>query len=153
MLAAIFNALGGAFVTKLIDNATGLFDKYLQKQITKDQLQAQLLTVLVTTAGEIEKAHADSIAKTYATFMQAATQSPPMMRAWSIVVYSQLAVLLWHQIGIPAVVFLGYKYPSSGTTVDWAYALLAGMLGLGAVALRTGPAKFDMDKLKAMIGK
>ena len=153
MLAAIFKALGGSFVEKLIDNATGLFDKYLQKQITKDQLQAQLLSLMVTTAGEVEKAHADSIAKTYASFMTAATQSPPMMRAWSIVVYSQLAVLLWHQVGIPAVVFFGYKYPSSGTTVDWAYALLAGMLGLGAVALRAGPAKFDMDKLKSLIAR
>jgi len=62
--------------------------------------------------------------------MQAMVQSKLMQVVWDSVVISQTLVLLWHQIGIPALCYhVGNKacYPSSGTTVEWAYLLVAGL--------------------------
>jgi hypothetical protein len=156
MLAAIFKTLGGGLIDKLIDPFTDLFKAYLNKEISKEELRTKLLQSFLSSVTEIEKAHADSITKTYATFMQAAVQSRLMLAVWAAAALSQLLVLLWHQVGISALCFfMGDKacWPSSGTTVDWAYAVLMFCLGGGAIALRTGPAKFDMDKLKAMIAR
>lgn len=156
MFTAIIKALGGAFVDKLIDQAGDLFRQYLNKEISKEQLRTQLLQVMVTTAGEIEKAHADSIARTYDSFIKAAAQNRMMTAVWAAAALSQLLVLLWHQVGISILCyFVGNKacWPSSGATVDWAYAILMFCLGGGAIALRTGPAKFDLDKLKTLIGR
>src|SRR5690606_5411041 len=112
-----------------------------------------LLEALLATFAEIEKAHADALAKTYASFMQAMAQSKLMQTVWGAVVISQLFVLLWHQAGIPALVYLtGAGYPSSGTTVEWAYLLLAGCLGMGPVVLRSGPGAGNIGaQLKSLI--
>ena len=59
-----------------------------------------------------------------------------------MVLYSQLFVLVWHQFCIPAIVALKFvkDYPTSGATVNWAYALVALCLGAPAIASRIGPA-------------
>lgn len=156
MLGKIFASFGGELVDRILGQFTGLFKAYFDKQISEAELKSKLLQTLIGGVTEIEKSHAEAITKTYATFMQAAVQSPGLMVGYLVVLYSQLAVLLWHQFGISALCyFAGTKscWPSSGTTVDWSYALIAGMLGFGAVMQRMGPAKLDLDKLKSMIGK
>lgn len=103
----------------------------------------------------MEKAHADALAKTYASFMQAMVQGRLMQAVWASVAVSQLLVLLWHQVGIPFVVFMKWAtvYPPSGSTVEWAYLLLAFCLGAGPVVLRSGPGAMPVDKLKSLISK
>ncbi|RZN01679.1 hypothetical protein CWO91_32995 [Bradyrhizobium genosp. SA-3] len=63
-----------------------------------------------------------------------------MQKVWGFAIISQLLVLLWHQVGIPAIVALGVitRYPSSGTTVEWAYLLVGALMGLGPM-VRAGP--------------
>ncbi|MGY3607687.1 MULTISPECIES: hypothetical protein [unclassified Bradyrhizobium] len=153
MLSAIASALGGQIIDSLLGKITGVFQAYFNKQITQAQLRAQLLTALVETFGEIEKAHADVLAKTYASFMDAAKTSPLLQRVWAIATLSQLFVLVWHQFVIPFIVFMGLtaRYPSSGTTVEWAYLLVGALLGLGPLVLRNGPGALSPDKLKALI--
>lgn len=139
----------------------GLFDKlekgwelYVNKQITKDQLLAEIQRALIDGLREVEAALLDSMAKTYGSFMQAMVQSPAMQRAWSVVLYSQVFVLLWHQLAIPAIATWGIDYKSSGTTVDWAYALVALCLGVPQIAARVGPvASWATDSLKRLISK
>lgn len=154
MLTAIVSALGGNLVNGLIDRLTKPFEMYLNKQISIEELRTQVLKQMLTTFAEVEKSHAETLAKTYASFMQAAEKSLLMKVVWASATLSQLFVLLWHQMGIPAVVyFTGHGYPSSGSTVEWAYALLAACLGMGPVVLRTGPGSNLLDKLKGSIGK
>jgi hypothetical protein len=156
MLSAIISSIGGSLIDKLIGPFTELFKAHINKQITVEQLRTELLKVMLSTVSEIEKSHADSMAKTYATFMDAAVKTPTLMRAYVIVLYSQLFVLLWHQFGISALCyFAGNKacWPSSGTTVDWSYALVAALCGFGVVLQRMGPAQIDVGKLKAALGR
>lgn len=147
MLATIFNVIGGSLVDSLLKNVTGIFKAYFEKQITEAQLREQLLSNLLTAVKEVEVAHADSLSKTYASFMQTLAQSKLMQVMWASVVGTQLFVLTWHQFGIPLLCYHVGKmacYPSSGTTVEWAYLLLAACLGMGPVILRSGPGAGDL---------
>jgi hypothetical protein len=107
MLSAIASALGGQIVDSLLGKITGIFQAYFNKQITEAQLRAQLLTALVETFGEIEKAHADVLAKTYATFMDAMKTSRLMQVMWAWTVGTQLFVLVWSQFFVPCCSHMG----------------------------------------------
>lgn len=140
MLSALLAALSGPLVDGLLGRVIALVQNYQTKQLTEAQLRAELEKALLSAAAEVEKEHAETLAKSYGAFLDATRQSPLLQRAFAAVIFSQLGVLLWHQLGIPAYVAIaGRAYPSSGTTVEWAYLLLAACLGLGSVVLRAGP--------------
>lgn len=156
MLTTIFSAVGGKIIDSLLGKITGVFEAYFKKQISLEELKTKVSTAMLETFAEVEKAHADALAKTYTAFMGAVVQSKIMQAMWASVVGSQLFVLLWHQFGIPFIVFMGWtaRYPSSGTTVEWAYLLLAACLGMGPVVLRSGPGAGNLtERLKGLIGK
>lgn len=160
MLAAIFTNLGSAFLDHFLGTALKAFEAYNNKQISMEQLRTQLQLALVDAAKAVEVAHAEAMANMYASFMGAVKTSKLMQIVWACVTISQLCVLLWAQMGIPFFVMLmrqtvpGWSYPSSGTTTDWAYLLLAGCIGLGTVTLRSGPGAGNLtDRLKGLVGK
>jgi hypothetical protein len=139
----------------LLGPLENIFHDYIQNKITKEQLQEQVQAALLAAFSQAEATYLDSITKTYTAFIQVAAQNPVMTRAWSWVLYSQLFVLIWHQIVIPAIVTLGLiqKYATSGATTDWAYALVALCLGAPAIASRIGPAAgWASDSLKRLVG-
>lgn len=126
----------GALRPKLGD----LIDQFETRQITREQLDARLDEAALEAFTEVEVKHADVLGKTYAEFMQAAQRSLMMRVVWASVTFSQLLVLLWHQVGISALVYFGGRsWPSSGSTVEWAYLLVAFCLGAGPIVLRSGP--------------
>jgi hypothetical protein len=152
--------LGSAGLKALVDAFAGpveaIFHDYVQGKISKDQLQEKLQEAILAAFSQVEAAYLDSITKTYTAFIQAAAQNPVMVKAWSVVLYSQLFVLFWHQFCIPAIVALGFidKYPTSGATVNWAYALVALCLGAPAIASRIGPAAgWASDNIKRLVGR
>ncbi len=160
MLSAIFSSLGGAIIDKFFGNALKAFEMYNNKVISLEELKTKLYIELVEAVKSVEVAHAEALAKTYASFMGALEKSKLMQVVWASVTISQLLVLLWHQVGIPWFVLLmqqtvpGWKYPSSGTTVDWAYLLLAACIGAAPVLLRAGPGAGNLaDRMKALVGK
>jgi hypothetical protein len=147
-----------AIITALVPILTGsladAFKAYEQKQITLAELNAKVQEALISAFAEVQKSQSAALAQTFASFMDGAKNSKLMRVVWAIVVLSQLGVLLWHQVGIPAVVAAsGHSYPGSGTTVEWAYLLVAACLGFGPVVLNRGPGKVDLSDLKAKIGK
>lgn len=156
MLSAIVSALGGKIIDSLLGRITGLFESYFKKQISMEELKVSLQKAMIETFQEVEKSHAELVAKTFESFQVTLRQVPIVQRAWAWVLYTQLAVLVWHQAGIPAFTLLtGLKYPSSGSTVEWSYALIAFMFGAGAMLLRTGPGAGTgiVDKLKSLVGR
>jgi len=155
MLSAIFSSVGMSIVNGVLDKALSAFIAYNNKQISLEELRTQLYKAMLETFKEIEVAHADALAKTYDSFMKAVVQSRMMQAVWATVTISQLMVLLWVQIGVPALVyFTKTEWPSSGKTSDWAYLLVAACVGMGPVVLRSGPGAGDMTtKLKVMVGK
>lgn len=157
IFSAIFSSLGGPIVEALLKPVSDIFQAYFNKQITEAELREKFQQALLTAFTQVESAYADSLNKTFASFMDAAKQSKLMQDVWACVALSQLAVLLWHQVGISTLCFfLANKscWPSSGSTVDWAYALLALCLGGGAIALKSGPGSGALtDNLKRLVGR
>ena len=129
--------LAGFLLPKLIPSLAGIAEQFKRGEIGKAEMEARMHEATQQALAEVGKANADSIARSFASFMDAAKASPLMQRVWGAVTLSQLGVLLWHQVGIPAYVhWIGSSYPSSGTTVEWAYLLLAFCLGGGPILFR-----------------
>lgn len=155
MLAALFSTIGMPLINGILDKALDAFRAYENKQISVEQLKDQLLAAMTSAIRDIEVAHADALAKTYASFMDAMKTSVLMQRIWASVVVSQLFVLLWAQLGVPLLFAFGLL-PSwkAGTTAEWAYLLVGACLGMGPMVLRSGPGAGDLtSRLKAMVGK
>ena len=155
MLSAIFSSMGASIVNAFLGKALEAFQAYNAKQISMEELRSRVNIAMAATFKEIEVSHAEALAKTYASFMQAMVQSRLMQLVWASVTISQLLVLLWVQVGVSTFVYLtGHPWPSSGKTSDWAYLLVAACVGMGPIVLRSGPGEGTItEKLKAMTGK
>lgn len=141
-----------ALVPILTGSLADAFKAYEQKQITLAELNAKVQEALISAFAEVQKSQSAALAQTFASFMDGAKNSKLMRVVWAIVVLTQLGVLLWAQVGAPAFVrMFGGEWPSSGSTVDWAYLLVAACLGLGPVVLNKGPGKVDLSDLKTKV--
>jgi hypothetical protein len=154
MLTTILSAIGLPFISKFFDSAVDIFKAYENKQISKEQAIDQLLGVITNAARDIEVKHAEVLAQTYATFMEAASKSILLQYAWCAAVYSQIFVLVWAQFFVP--LLFAYKILpnwNAGTTADWAYLLVGSLLGLGPMVLRSGPAQGNIAAtLRGVLG-
>jgi hypothetical protein len=145
---ALVTALAPLFINKIGD----AFIAYEKKQISLAELQAKIAQALMECFTEVMKTQSDALAKTFATFGQAMLNSRLVRIVWATVVLSQLAVLVWQQVGVPAMVFIFARpWPPAGATIEWAYLLISGLCGLGPVILNAGPGKVNVDALKAQV--
>ncbi|MGL3107053.1 hypothetical protein [Bradyrhizobium sp. BR 1432] len=159
MLTAIFSQFGMGIINGLLDKALDAFMAYENKTISIEELRTRLYEAMLESVKAIEVAQAQALAQTYQAFITTIAQSPLMQRVWATVL-SQLFVLIYHQFGIPLIVLIiraayapRWQYPSSGTTVEWAYLLLGALMGLGPMVVRAGPGAGSFaDRLKAMVG-
>lgn len=154
MLSAIFSQIGMSVINAVLDKFLEAFKAYQQKQISIEQLKDQLYGIMVNAIRDIEVAQADALAKTYASFMGALVQSKILQRTWAFVTITQAVMILWFQFGIPFIIAIGLvtKWPSSGSTADWAYLVVVACLGMGPVVLRSGPGAGSLaDKLKGIV--
>ena len=155
MLSTIFASLGGAIVDKFFGAARDIFHDYTQGKISEAECRVRLMSVMLDSVKAVEVSHADTLAKTYASFMDAMKTSKLMQIMWAWTVGTQLFILVWSQFFVP--LFFAYGFlPSwkAGTTGEWAYLLLGACLGMGPLVLRSGPGEGSLtDRLKKMIGK
>jgi hypothetical protein len=121
----------------LIDKITGLADSYMKGQVTKAQFDAQVKIEAGKAGVEIEQAWAKASTEQYESIQKTLRTSVILQRAYAVVMISQLFVLVWYQIGAPAFLLAtGTAWPSPGTTIDWAYLLLAITIGGGSLVSR-----------------
>lgn len=141
-LVAALPALAKAALPTLVPALIDIAGRHQRNEITREQLDAEVSQTVVATLGDVAQADAEAIAATFSAFIGAAATNPLLARVWAAVVLTELAVLVWHQVGIPALVAFTpmTSYPSSGATVEWAYLLIAFCLGAGPAVLRAGPA-------------
>lgn len=154
-LASIFaGPILKTFIDALVGPALKAFEAYQNKQITFEQLKEKLGEAALEAFASVEQAFLQSLTQTYTAFIGAAKDNKTLSRMIAVTLYVELAVLTWHQVGIPFIIFIGLTkaYPSSGATVDWAYALIALCLGAPAIASRVGPAAgWAADNIKRLV--
>lgn len=135
MLGILLKWLTGGFVDKLV----GLGDAYFKKQITEAQFRAEVEKAAQDAATKAEAAWADAAAKIAATTGDMVKASPILQRAWAAVLFLQVAVLVWYQIGAGAFeIITGAAWPNPGVTLEWAYLLVGAMVGAGPFVFRRG---------------
>ncbi|MGJ5032259.1 hypothetical protein ACQR1I_35855 [Bradyrhizobium sp. HKCCYLS2038] len=133
----------------LVNKLSDAFIAYEKKQITLAELNARVSQALMECFTEVMKTQSDALAKTFATFGDVMKNSRLVRAVWATVVLSQVCVLVFQQVGAPAIVYFGGGvWPSAGATIDWAYLLIVGLCGLGPVVLNAGPGKVNVDSLK-----
>jgi len=126
----------------LVDKIVGLGEAYFNKQISEAQFRSEVEKSAQETAAKIEASWAQAASEIAKSTSETLKASPVMQKAFSIVLFLQLFVLVWYQIGAPAyLVITGTAWPSPGASVEWAYLLIGGMVGLGPFVFRRGESK------------
>jgi hypothetical protein len=153
MLSTIISQLGLSIINGFLDKALAAFTAYQNKQISIEQFKTQLYEALLASVKEVEIAHADALAKTYASFMDTMKTSKLMQWVWAIVTLSQTFVLVWSQFAVPLLFAYGLL-PNwkAGTSAEWAYLLVGACLGMGPIVLRSGPGAGSLlERMKAVL--
>ena len=141
MLGSVIGTIASLFTAPFINRVADVIESYKKGEITKAELDTRLKEHTQATFRDIEVVHAETLAKTYDSFMQAVKSTPTIARFYLIAGFSQLFVLFWYQWVVPFGAYMGFwtNYPSPGATVDWAYLLIGVLIGAGPLVLRAGP--------------
>lgn len=135
MISAILSWLTGGFVDKLV----GLGQAYFQKQVSEAEFRAEVEKAAQETAAKVEASWADASAKIAASTGDMIKASATLQRAWSSVLFLQVVVLVFYQLGAPAfAVITGRAWPDPGVSLEWAYLLIGAMIGAGPLVFRRG---------------
>jgi len=133
VIGAIVKILTGGLVDKVFD----LGQAYLNKQISEAEFRSRVEIAAQETAAEIEQSWAKAATDTAKATQATVKASPILQRAWAAVLFLQIVVLMWYQIGAPAYqVITGTAWPDPGVSLEWAYLLVATMIGAGPLVLR-----------------
>lgn len=111
----------------------GLLDKLLEAyklrqdgKISEAEFRAQVQIAAEETAAETAKATHDSLGK-----------SAILQRAWAATLFLQVGVLVFYQLIAPGFqIVTGTAWPNPGISLEWAYLLVAAMIGAGPLVMR-----------------
>lgn len=114
----------------------GLLDKLLEAyklrqegKISEAEFRSRVQVSAEETAAETTKAIHDSLGK-----------SVILQRAWAATLFLQVSVLVFYQLIAPAFqIVTGEAWPNPGVSLEWAYLLVAAMIGAGPLVMKTRP--------------
>lgn len=133
MIGTILSWLTGRFVNKITD----LGKAYLHRQVSEAEFRAEVEKTAHETADKVQEAWAEAFAKMAESVQQSVRKSPVIARAYAIVLFLQLFVLVWYQLGAPAYqVITGTAWPDPAADIEWAYLLIGAMVGAGPLVFR-----------------
>ena len=135
MIAAIVKFLTGGFV----DRIASIAETYIKADADKARFEAEVREAAGQAAADIEKSWAETSAKIATATQDTLKAAPLLQRAWAAVLFLQVVVLVFYKIGAPAFqVITGTAWPNPGISLDWAYLLIAAMIGAGPLVMRKG---------------
>lgn len=135
MIGALVSWLTGGFVDKLV----GLGEQYFRKEISEAQYRAEVEKASQEAAAKVEASWADATAKIAASNSDMVKSSVTLQRAWASVLFLQVAVLVFYQVGTGAFeVITGQPWPDPGIKLEYAYLLIGAMVGAGPLVFRRG---------------
>jgi len=133
VIAAIIKLLTGGLVDKVLD----LGQAYFRKEISQSEFESRVKIAAQETAAKVEQSWAQAASEAAKATHASLSASPVLQRAWAAVLFLQVAVLTFYQIGAPAFQLMtGTAWPHPGISLEWAYLLVATMIGAGPLVLR-----------------
>lgn len=133
LLAKIVSWLTGGFVDRIV----GLAESYIKTEGDKARFESEVRQAAQEAAASVQKAWAEASASIVASTQDTLKASPILQRAYAIVLFLQLVVLVWYQIGAPAYqVVTGTSWPAPMASIEWAYLLIGAMVGAGPLVFK-----------------
>lgn len=134
--------VAASFISKILTG--GVLDKILEAyklrqegKISQAEFDSRVQIATQENATKIEQAWAETAKSAMAATQATLAASPILQRAWAAVLFLQVFVLVWYQLGAPAfAVITGQAWPSPGVSLEWAYLLVMAMIGAGPLVLR-----------------
>jgi len=121
----------------LVDKILDGWNAYLRKEISEAEFESRVRISAQETAAKVEESWAQAARESIKAVHASLAVSPTLQRAWAAVLFLQVAVLVWYQIGAPAFkVITGVPWPDPGVTLEWAYVLVGSQLGIGTLIFR-----------------
>jgi hypothetical protein len=133
VINAIINFVTGGLVDKVLD----LGKAYFAKQISEAEFESRVKIAASDTAARIEQSWAEASVGITKSVQATLKASVVLQRAYAIVLFLQLFVLVWYQLGAPAYeVVAGRPWPQPMASIEWAYLLIGAMVGAGPLVFR-----------------
>lgn len=133
MIGALLQLVTGG----LVDRVLKVWTDYRAGKVSEAEFEAKVKIAASETAAKIEQGWAEAASAMTAEVQASVRSSPVLQRAWASVLFLQVAVLVFYQIGAPAYqVMTGEEWPDPGTRVEWAYLLIGAMIGAGPLVFR-----------------
>lgn len=133
MVKWLINLITGDLLGKVLEG----WRLYQQKQISAAEFESRVQIAAEESAAKAQQAWADATAK-YAESVQSTVRSSAVIqRGYVVVLFLQLFVLVWYQLGAPAyMVITGSQWPQPMASIEWAYLLIGAMIGAGPLVFK-----------------
>jgi hypothetical protein len=139
ILDRIIGVISAPIVGKLTDSLTDVAKAYFNKEISEAEFKSRTAIAVQESFRDVEKSWAEASAKIADSTQESLRSSVVLQRGWVAVLFLQLVVLLWYQVGTPVYeIMAGEKWPEPMASIEWAYLLIGAQIGSGPLIFRRG---------------
>ena len=132
MITAIATVVAKIVTGGLADKLLDLYKLRQDGKISEVQFESEKIKAIQDSTARISEAWAEATAKITESVQSTVRSSPVIQRAYAIVMFMQLFVLVWYQFGASAFkLATGVEWPAPIASIEWAYLLIAAMIGVG----------------------
>ena len=133
MIAIIAKILTGGLTGQILE----AWKLYREGKVSEAEFESRVAIASKEAEAKVEEAWAETAAKVTSSVQSTVRASQVIQRAYAIVLFIQLFVLVWYQLGAPAfTIITGAAWPAPMASIEWAYILIAAMIGAGPLVYR-----------------
>jgi hypothetical protein len=137
MMLQIAAKIAGYITGGLVDKVLEAYKIHKANKTSEAEFESRVRMVAQETAAKVEQSWAQAATEATKAAHASLSSSPVLQRAWAVTLFLQVAVLVWYQVGASAFqVATGVVWPDPGISLEWAYLLVATVLGAGPLVLR-----------------
>lgn len=136
-IAGITGVIAKVITNGLVDKLLEIYKLKVNGEISESEFNSRIEIAKQETAAKIEQAWAEAAAKMAESFQSTIRTSPVIQRTYASVMFMQLFVLFWYQIGASAFkLATGVDWPTPTASIEWSYLLIAAMIGIGPLVIK-----------------
>lgn len=133
MINTIISILTGDITGKILE----AWKDYTAGKTSEAEFESRVKIASKEAEAKAQQAWAEASVKLTESVQSTIRSSKVLQRAYAIVLFIQLFVLVWYQLGVPAfTIITGAVWPAPMASIEWAYLLIAAMIGAGPLVYR-----------------
>lgn len=137
MIGVIASVVGKILTGGLVDKIMEAYRLHQQGKVSEAEFESRVKIAAGDAAAKVEESWAEASESIARATQQTLRASPVLQRAFAVVLFLQLFVLVWYQLGAPAYhVITGTPWPQPMASIEWAYLLIGAMIGAGPLVFR-----------------